>query len=137
MGESSHETPPSERPPEDRLDSWKESAACLKRAVTTAERWEKREGMPVRRHLHDTRGSVYASRADLDAWVRNRNLQAAQESESNSPSSNPSAPQPRSAIPTFLTRWRFVLPLAAMGAALAIGASLWFHRTDYFWRNPI
>src|SRR5882757_144843 len=111
MGESFHETPPAERPPEDRLDSWKEIAAYLKRDVTTVQRWEKREGMPVRRHLHDTRGSVYASRADLDAWVRDRNLQAAQEGENNTPSSNPPAPQPRSAIPTFLTKWTFVLPL--------------------------
>ncbi|MCU1305994.1 MAG: tolB protein [Acidobacteriaceae bacterium] len=137
MGEAFHETPSPERPPEDRLDSWKEIAAYLKRDVTTVQRWEKREGMPVRRHLHDTRGSVYASRADLDAWARNRNLQAAQEGENNAPSSNPPAPQPRSAIPTFLTRWRFVLPLAVVGAALAIGASLWLQRTDYFWRNPI
>ncbi|MCU1311921.1 MAG: tolB protein [Candidatus Angelobacter sp.] len=137
MGEPFHETPSPERPPEDRLDSWKEIAAYLKRDVTTVQRWEKREGMPVRRHLHDTRGSVYASRADLDAWARNRNLQAAQESENNVPSSNPPAPQPRSAIPIFLTRWTFVLPLAAVGTALAIGASLWLQRTDYFWRNPI
>ena len=43
----------------------------------------------------------------------------------------------RSAISTSLTKWRFVLPLAAAGAALAIGASLWFQRTEYFWRNPI
>src|SRR3981189_992940 len=137
MGESFHGTPSPERPPEDRLDSWKEIAAYLNRDVTTVQRWEKREGMPVRRHLHDTRGSVYASRADLDAWARNRNLQAAPESENNPPSSNPAAPQPRSARPTFLTRGTFVLPLAVVGAALAIGVSLWFQRTDYFWRNPI
>jgi Tol biopolymer transport system component len=37
----------------------------------------------------------------------------------------------------FLTRWTFVLPLAVVGAALAIGASLWLQRTEYFWRNPI
>ncbi|MGH9709972.1 MAG: TolB family protein, partial [Candidatus Acidiferrales bacterium] len=29
------------------------------------------------------------------------------------------------------------MPLAAVGAVLAIGASLWFQRTEYFWRNPI
>jgi Tol biopolymer transport system component len=29
------------------------------------------------------------------------------------------------------------LPLAAVGAALVIGASLWFQRTEYFWRSPI
>jgi hypothetical protein len=46
MGEPSVGTPPSERPLEDRLDSWKEIAAYLKRDVTTVQRWEKREGMP-------------------------------------------------------------------------------------------
>src|SRR2546429_2909841 len=117
---------PSERPPEDRLDSWKEIAAYLERDVTTVQRWEKREGMPVHRHLHDRMGSVYASRAELDAWARSRNLRAAQENGPNAPSPNPPAQPPRSTISTSLTRWRFFLPLAAVGAALAIGASLWF-----------
>ncbi len=36
-----------------------------------------------------------------------------------------------------LRRWRLILPLAAVGAALAIGASLWLQRTEYFWRDPI
>jgi hypothetical protein len=40
------------RTPEERLDSWKEIAAYLNRDVTTVQRWEKREGMPVHRHLH-------------------------------------------------------------------------------------
>jgi Tol biopolymer transport system component len=134
MGDPSPGTPPPERPPEDRLDSWKEIAAYLNRDVTTVQRWEKREGMPVRRHLHDRVGSVYAFRADLDAWVRSRNLPSAQENGSNAPSPNP--PVPRSAISTSLTRWMFVLPLAAV-AALVIGASVWFQRTEYFWRSPI
>ena len=60
MGESSLQVPPPEQISEKRLDSWKEIAAYLNRDVTTAQRWEKREGMPVHRHLHDTRGSVYA-----------------------------------------------------------------------------
>ena len=136
MGEPFHQTPPPERPPEDRLDSWKEIAAYLNRDVTTVQRWEKREGMPVHRHLHDRMGSVYASRADLDAWMNSRNLRAAQENGNNARSPNPPAPSPRSA-PAFLTRWTFVLPLAGVGAALAIGAGLWFQRTEYFWRNPI
>jgi eukaryotic-like serine/threonine-protein kinase len=75
MGEPSFGTPHSE----DRLDSWKEIAAYLKRDVTTVQRWEKREQMPVHRHLHDRMGSVYASRAELDAWTRSRNLPAAQD----------------------------------------------------------
>ncbi len=45
--------------------------------------------------------------------------------------------RPSRAISTSFTRWRFVLPLAAAGVVLAIGASLWFQRTEYFWRNPI
>ncbi len=137
MGEPSLGTPPSERPLEDRLDSWKEIAAYLNRDVTTVQRWEKREGMPVHRHLHDRMGSVYASRAELDAWMRSRNLRAAQENGNNAVSPNPPAQPPQSAISTSLTRWRFVLPLAAAAVALAIGASLWLQRTEYFWRNPI
>ena len=42
--------------------------------MTTVQRWEKREGMPVHRHVHDKMGSVYAFRSDLDAWARSRNL---------------------------------------------------------------
>jgi len=123
-------------PPEDRLDSWKEIAAYLNRDVTTAQRWEKREGMPVHRHLHDRMGSVYAFRAELDTWAHSRNLPAAQENGSNVPSPNPPALPPRSGRWTSPTGWTIVLPLAA-GAALAIGASLWLQRTEYFWRSPI
>ena len=56
----------------DRLDSWKEIAAYLRRDVTTVQRWERRENMPVHRHLHDKLGSVYAYRAELDQWMRRR-----------------------------------------------------------------
>ena len=55
-----------------RLDSWKEIAAYLKRDVTTVRRWEKREGLPVHRHLHETRDSVYAYTNELDAWRQGR-----------------------------------------------------------------
>jgi Tol biopolymer transport system component len=137
MGERSSDTPPSVRPPEDRLDSWKEIAAYLNRDMTTVQRWEKREGMPVHRHLHERIGSVYASRAELDAWARSRNLRATQENESDAPPVSTPALPARSAIAAWLARWRLVLWLAAAGVALATGASLWFQRTEYFWRNPI
>lgn len=55
-----------------RLDSWKEIGAYLKRDVTTVRRWEKREGLPVHRHLHDRRDSVYAYRIELDRWWQDR-----------------------------------------------------------------
>ena len=138
MGEPSlaHRHP--RRPPEDRLDSWKEIAAYLNRDVTTVQRWEKREGMPVHRHLHDKMGSVYASRAELDAWARSRNLRAAQENGSDATVAE-FPPQSRSAgddmdLPEpggrLSCRWQ-------RRAALAIGASLWLQKTEYFWRNPI
>ena len=67
MDEQSPGTLPTVRASEDRLDSWKEIATYLNRDVTTVQRWEKREGMPVHRHLHDRMGSVYAYRAE---WMR-------------------------------------------------------------------
>jgi TolB-like protein/Flp pilus assembly protein TadD len=79
MAESVPGTPPSMRPPEDRLDSWKEIAAYLNRDVTTVQRWEKREGMPVHRHQHDRMGSVYAFSSELDTWVQSRRLRLEEE----------------------------------------------------------
>src|SRR5437773_368605 len=67
-------TSPTESPPRNRLDSWKEIAAYLKRDVTTVQRWEKREEMPVHRHLHDRIGSVYAFTSELEAWQLSRKV---------------------------------------------------------------
>lgn len=67
MGDPLPGTQPSQKSPREHLDSWKEIAAYLGRDVTTAQRWEKREGMPIHRHLHDKRGSVYALSTELDA----------------------------------------------------------------------
>jgi pentatricopeptide repeat protein len=72
-----------EKPPEGRLDSWKEIAAYLNRDVTTVQRWEKREGMPVHRHVHDKRGSVYALGSELDAWRQSRKLPLEEGEESS------------------------------------------------------
>jgi Tol biopolymer transport system component len=63
---------PQHAPANDRLDSWKEIAAYLKRDVTTVRRWEKREGLPVHRHVHDRRDSVYAYAPELDSWLTGR-----------------------------------------------------------------
>ena len=57
---------------EDLLGSWKAISAYLKRDVSTVQRWEKHEGMPVHRHLHAKRGSVYGYRSELDAWWAGR-----------------------------------------------------------------
>jgi Tol biopolymer transport system component len=135
MGDPSLGTPTSEKPIEDRLDSWKEIAAYLKRDVTTVQRWEKREGMPVHRHLHDRIGSVYASRAELDAWTRSRNLRAGIENGNHAPTSD--SPLPPPARSASRKKWKFIFSLAAVLAALAIGASLWLNKTEYFWRSPL
>src|SRR5215475_3940977 len=101
MEERSSDTPPSGTSAAARLESWKEIAAYVKRDVTTVQRWEKREGMPVHRHLHDQKGSVYASRAELEAWVSSRNLRAAQQNGNDvalgdTPIQPPHSPSPQS-----------------------------------------
>lgn len=52
-----------------RLDSWKEIAAHLSRTVRTVQRWERQEGLPVRRLVHRRANSVYALTHELDLWV--------------------------------------------------------------------
>ncbi len=59
-----------------RLESWKEIAAYLGRDVTTVQRWERREGLPVHRLLHAKIGSVFAYSAELEAWRQARSHQA-------------------------------------------------------------
>src|SRR3954471_15557227 len=55
-----------------RLDSWKEIAAYLRRGSRTVQRWEREEGLPVHRLQHGKLGSVYAYPAELDAWFASR-----------------------------------------------------------------
>ena len=51
-----------------RLESWKEIADYLRRGVTTVQRWEREEGLPIHRHVHTAGGSVFAYAGDLDRW---------------------------------------------------------------------
>lgn len=44
----------------------------MKRDVRTLHRWESEEGLPIHRHLHKKRGSVYAYRSELEAWWKER-----------------------------------------------------------------
>ncbi len=64
-----------------RLDSWKEIAAYAKRDVRTLQRWEKHAGFPVRRLQKPGLRAVYAYTADLDAWLRDQEPQAAEAAE--------------------------------------------------------
>jgi Tol biopolymer transport system component len=63
---------PEERSDEKPLEGWKEIAAYLNRGVRTVKRWEKSEGLPVRRHLHQARASVSAYPSELEAWKAGR-----------------------------------------------------------------
>ena len=56
----------------DSLQSWKEIAVYLQREPRTVMRWEKEEALPVHRHQHSGRGTVYAYPAELDAWLESR-----------------------------------------------------------------
>ena len=109
-----------------RLESWKQIAAYLGRDVTTVRRWERHEGLPVHRLLHRKLGSVYAYTAELDAWRIERASAVSTDASDTRPP-----------ILTSLRQWKLVLSLAAVGAALAIGAGVWLQRTEYFWRSPI
>jgi Tol biopolymer transport system component len=131
---------PSAKPQQDHLDSWKEIAAYLNRDVTTVQRWEKREGMPVHRHQHNRIGSIHASRAELDAWARGRQVGAGQtEAIDTPPATSLAAPIPPPQAPpqASLFRPKFLLPLAAAAAALVLALLVWLYKSDYLWRDPL
>jgi len=51
------------------LSGWKDIANYLGKGVRTVQRYEWELGLPVRRPAGKPRGSVIATRAELDAWV--------------------------------------------------------------------
>ena len=97
--------------PGERMDSWKEIAAYLKRDVATVRRWEKREGLPVHRHLHQKLGSVYAYTSELDTWLEGRRQQVEQ-------------PPP---APARSRSWAWI---AAVVALTAVGLAAYLSRSD-------
>jgi Tol biopolymer transport system component len=99
-------TPPA--PSADRLDSWKEIAAHLRRGVSTVQRWEKQEGLPVHRHLHTRLGSVWANRSEIDDWWRDRQSRLERQGE-----------------PAAASKMGSTVAAAAVGVVLVIGGILW------------
>jgi TolB-like protein len=55
-----------------KLVSWKEIATYLGREVRTVQRWEETEGLPVHRHEHLKKSTVYAYPGELDTWFKKR-----------------------------------------------------------------
>jgi Tol biopolymer transport system component/DNA-binding winged helix-turn-helix (wHTH) protein len=78
-----------------------------------------------------------STHAELEEQGHSPDLPTAQENKNNPVAPNPPAPPSHLEISASRTRWRFVLSLIAAGAGLVLGASLWFQRTEYFWRSPI
>lgn len=52
------------------LSGWKDIANYLGRGVRTVQRYERLLGLPVRRPAGKSSGSVVATQAELDAWVK-------------------------------------------------------------------
>ena len=144
--------PSAEHPTAGRLDSWKEIAAYLRRDVTTVQRWERREGMPVHRHQHDKMGSVFAFASELDAWTKSRSLgggpaDAAKHVEQSEKEVRPGpevapetggestvqAPSPTPAIGRRRRGWFVVAACAVLAAAIAI----WLVRRAAVADNPL
>ncbi len=127
MAESVPGTPPSSTSIQDRLDSWKEIAAYLSRDVTTVQRWERREGMPVHRHHHERMGSVYAFSSELDAWVQSRRLRL--EEEEQEPLAETSVDAEVDHRPTGTSRARAWTALGAVAVlALIVGSGTYMIR---------
>jgi TolB-like protein len=99
-----------------RLDSWKEIAGYLRRDIRTVQFWEKREDLPIHRHTHSARASVYAYRVELDDWHRSRRrapgAEKAEEQQTGDELAESDPRSPRLARPAML--------LAAVVAAVAV-----------------
>src|SRR6516162_9864002 len=107
----------------DRLDSWKEISAYLKRSVRTVHRWESEEGLPVHRHLHQSSGTVYAFKSQLDTWWASRKTQL--EAIAEPPDETlPTGRRSTSAV----TRWLIVLGVIVLVAAMG---------TLAYWRKRV
>ena len=91
----------------DRIDSWKQIAAYMAKSERTVRRWQQVEGLPVHRHVHQQRGSVWAYKKELDEWLASRK---------ESPELLADAPEPAAAG----GRSRILL----LGGAFALGAAL-------------
>lgn len=78
-----------------RLDSWKDIAGYFQRDIRTVQLWEKKEALPVHRHEHGGRSSVYAYAEELDAWLhtRDRGREADPEGQPEADQISPSRPR--------------------------------------------
>jgi len=116
-------------PNEPRLESWGEIASYLRRDIRTVQRWEKEQGLPVRRLKIGKQGQVYAYRSELDKWILERQPKA-EEEERNATLESPAVPresEEKKEVPPEPYRkfWIWVLVgIGVMAAGFALHA-LW------------
>jgi tetratricopeptide (TPR) repeat protein len=106
---------PSQLPPGDRLDSWKEIAAYLRRDVRTVQRWQERASLPVHRHVDRRQRGVFAFKSELDAWAN----QFREEGENPPDDHVLEGPQPAT------SRRRTVWLAAGLLACLGVSLTVW------------
>jgi TolB-like protein len=144
-------SPEGSTPPGKKLDSWGEIASYLGREVRTVQRWERTEGLPVHRHEHKKKSTVYAFSGELDAWIKNRQPKDDPEAddafarelelsgtdspiEPADPPVVPPAPSPTPdpVQPPSSAGKRVVFALFALGivSALSLGIYRWLHPID-------
>jgi tetratricopeptide (TPR) repeat protein len=115
-----------------RLDSWKEIASYLRRSVRSVQRWEAEEGLPVHRHQHEKRGTVYAFSSELDAWWKERGAVLGEQNGAVEPDVPAVEPVEKEAEPTpelvppALPRTSRLAAWAA--AVLTVGVVAWLSR---------
>ena len=102
--------------PNHAFTSWKEIAQHFGREVRTVQRWEKEERLPIHRHAHQRRASVYAYPEELDAWWRERGAHIAEPPAEAVPQAKPWAHRLWLAVPV-------VVILLAMVAWLRFSAT--------------
>src|SRR5690349_3438547 len=129
-----------------KLDSWGEVASYLGREVRTVQRWERTEGLPVHRHEHKKKSTVYAYAGELDAWIKQRQPSDDPEADDafareqelsgtdspvevvNPPLGSPTPPTPHKDESDSWTGKRVVVAIFALGilCALSLGLYRWF-----------
>ena len=93
----------------DRLETWKEIAAYLRRDLRTVMRWEKERSLPIRRFPGGGRAAVYAYRSEIDNWLNKSSGPLAGEAPSEASEDNPrtTVPADNSRAPSQKSRsWR-------------------------------
>lgn len=101
----------------DRLESWKQIAAYLGKSERTVRRWQVTEGLPVHRHMHQQRGSVWAYESELNAWMNLR-----KQSPEPLVDEDEEATPPRRQFPRY---WQ-----TAVLALIVAGAGWWWWRSQ-------